>query len=275
MADLYRKSSMEKLSNPEQLDRMIKITSPLSWLALIATLLIIAATVVWSIVGTLPAIETVSGVIAGAENVCGIYSDVTGTVETIYKAPGDQVAAGEKIAGIRTAGGEVREITAKEAGTLAVLSVEEGTFVPGGTEVARLTPDSADAQVVVCYVPLAVSQKLKTGMEVLVYPVSVDSQKYGHMEGEILSIDEYAANAASMAYVLGAGNLVAEQFAANGPVAAVVCKLRTDESAVSGFYWSGGSGKSLSVSNGVIVSAQIVVEECAPITKLIGRFQDN
>ena len=41
MADLYRKSSLDKLSNPEQLDRMIKISSPLSWLALIAVLLVI------------------------------------------------------------------------------------------------------------------------------------------------------------------------------------------------------------------------------------------
>ena len=41
MADLYRKSSLDKLSNPEQLDRMIKISSPLSWLALIAVLLVL------------------------------------------------------------------------------------------------------------------------------------------------------------------------------------------------------------------------------------------
>lgn len=275
MADLYRKSSMDKLSNPEQLDRMIKITSPLSWLALAAALLIVAATVVWSVIGTLPTTQTVSGVIAGADNICGVYSSVTGTVEKIYKNAGEKVTAGEKIADVRTAGGEVKEIAAGEAGTLDILSIEEGSYVLGGMEVARLSPQDAGMQVVVCYVPLATAQMLKEGMEVLVYPVSVDSQKYGHMEGEILSIDDYAANTASLAYVLGADNLVAEQFAASGPVVSVVCRLRTDETTASGFFWSGSGGKKLSVSNGAIVSAQIVVDECAPITKLIGRFQEN
>ncbi len=33
MANLYRKSFLEKLEMPEQLDKAITITSPLSWLA--------------------------------------------------------------------------------------------------------------------------------------------------------------------------------------------------------------------------------------------------
>ena len=48
MADLYRKSSLEKLSNPEQLDRMIRISSPMSWLALAAVLLVIVAAAIWA-----------------------------------------------------------------------------------------------------------------------------------------------------------------------------------------------------------------------------------
>lgn len=269
MADLYRKASMDKLSNPEQLDRMIRITSPLSWLALAAVLLVVAVTVVWSVVGTLPETETVNGIVADPAHTLGIYADRSGTVTALYKKAGDAVEAGEAIAEI-TSGDETSTVTADMNGTLAFLSVEENATVLAGGELARLSPENAGAQVVVCYVPAAEAQKLESGMQVLVYPAAVDSQKYGHMEAEIIGVDEYAANIASMSYVLGTDNLLADQFAANGPVVAVVCRLKTDAAAKSGYYWSSAAGRSLSVQNGSIVSAKIIVDECAPITKLIG-----
>lgn len=275
MAELYRKSSLDKLSNPEQLDRRIKISSPLSWLALIAVLLIIVATVVWSIFGTLPTTETVSGMIVSTSNVNAVYSENTGTLEKYCKEIGNSVKNGEKIAEIKLDDGTVKNVVADRDGVLSVLSLEVGTPVLAGSEVARITPKDVGNQAVVCYVPLAYAQKFEKGMEVLVYPTSVDSQKYGHMEAEIISVDDYATNANSLAYIFGTGNMVAEQFAANGPIVSIVCKIKSDDSTKSGYYWSSKNAKNLTVSNGTVISAKIVVEECAPITKLIGKFKDD
>lgn len=274
MADLYRKSSLDKLSNPEQLDRMIKISSPLSWLALVAVFIVIGATVVWSVIGTLPTVVTVSGVISSPDNACAIYSDTVGIVDKYYKEAGDKVAVGDKIADIKLSDDKVKTILADKAGKLTVLSVEKGAMVLSGTEIARITPEETGAQLVVCYVPLISAQQFDEEMKVLVYPQAIDSQKYGHMEAEILYVEDYAANVNSLAYVLGTNNLVADQFLANGPVVSIVCKLKTDDSTKSGFYWSNEAGENLTVSNGAIVSAKVVVEECAPITKLIGQFKD-
>lgn len=275
MADIYRKTSLERLSNPEQLDKMIKISSPMSWLALLAVLAIVAVTVVWSICGTLPTVETVSGIIVHAEHTDAIYSDDTGVVESFYKETGATIAKGDKIATIKRSDGTVQDICAHRDGVLSALTLEVGATVLPGTEIARVTPKDVGDLVVVCYVPLAYAQKFEKGMEVLVYPASVDSQKYGHMEAEIVSVEEYATNVNSLSYVLGSGNLVAEQFAANGPVVSVLCKLKTDKDTKSGFYWSNKSAENLTVSNETIVSAKIVVDESAPIKKLIGKFQDD
>jgi len=95
------------------------------------------------------------------------------------------------------------------------------------------------------------------------------------MEAEIISVDEYATNTNSLAYVLGSGNMVAEQFASNGPIVSIVCKIKTDKETKSGYYWSSDSAKNLTISNGTVISAKIVVDECAPITKLIGKFKDD
>ena len=275
MADLYRKSSLEKLSNPEQLDRMIRISSPMSWLALAAVLLVIVATAIWACLGTLPTTETVNGILTGPANVCAVYADAAGTVSSFEKAPGDAVEEGEVLAKLTGPDGSAREVRAAMAGTVGALSAAPGDAVTTGTELMRLTPADAGAQVAVCYVPLTAAQKLRPGMAVQVCPAAVDSQKYGYLEAEILSVDAYAANTATLGYVLGTGNLVAEQFAANGPVVAVVCKLRTDGGSKSGLYWSNESGRALTVRNGSIVTARIVVESNPPITKLIDRLKSG
>ena len=41
MSNIFRKSVIERLSSPEQLDKMIRITSPLTWLFIVACALIL------------------------------------------------------------------------------------------------------------------------------------------------------------------------------------------------------------------------------------------
>ena len=48
MADLFRKSLLEKLSSPEQLDKMIVITPPRFWIAMAGAGLMIGAALIWS-----------------------------------------------------------------------------------------------------------------------------------------------------------------------------------------------------------------------------------
>ena len=75
MADLYRKSSLERISSPEQLDKVLKVTSPMSWLALIGITIIIAVTVVWSVMGTIPVTITTKGIISYTNREVKIYDE--------------------------------------------------------------------------------------------------------------------------------------------------------------------------------------------------------
>ncbi len=272
MADLYRKSSLEKLSNPDQLDRMIKISSPLSWLALVSVLLIIAATVVWAFLGTIPTTETVNGIITGADSSCAVFADASGVISTYNKQIGDSVTAGEVVARITRDDGTIGTICADVGGRLSGTLAEPGTPVYAGSEIARITPSGMGDQVVVCYVPLTSSLKYKKDMEVRIYPTAVDSQQYGHMQARIVHIEKYASNTAGLMHNMGSDNLLAEQFVSAGPVVAVLCRLNTDYSSANGYYWTHSNGHSLTVTNGTVVSAKIVVEECAPVTKLIGSL---
>ena len=54
MVGLFRKAALERLSSPEQLDKAIVVSKPVSWLALIGLTVIIAAGILWLIYGDLP-----------------------------------------------------------------------------------------------------------------------------------------------------------------------------------------------------------------------------
>lgn len=58
---LFRKKSLERLSNPDDIDDYIKISSPSVWWILAAILIILAGTLIWSFFGTI-AVNTEEGV---------------------------------------------------------------------------------------------------------------------------------------------------------------------------------------------------------------------
>ncbi len=62
--DLYRKSTLEKFSSPEQLDRYLRVTSPGIWTVLLAVILLLGGLIVWGSTAVLetkvPAVAEVS-----------------------------------------------------------------------------------------------------------------------------------------------------------------------------------------------------------------------
>jgi HlyD family secretion protein len=212
--------------------------------------------------------------VVSSKNINAVYSKWTGTVEKFHKEIGKDIKKGDKLVDIKLSDGTIKTINADCDAFLDIFTIEVGMFIVEGTEIARMTPKDLPSQVIVCYVPLSSAQKFAKGMKVLIYPTAIDSQKYGHMEAEIVSIEPYATNTESLFYMLGSGNMVAEQFASNGPIVSVVCKIKNDNSTKSGYYWSSDKAQNIVVSNGNVISAKIVTEECAPITKLIGDFKD-
>ena len=51
---LFHQEAMDKTLSPDELDRLMRVTDPKGWLALIALLALVAATVVWGVFGNVP-----------------------------------------------------------------------------------------------------------------------------------------------------------------------------------------------------------------------------
>ena len=98
MADIFRKSSLDKLSSPEQLDKAITIISPSFWIAAIGGGLIVVVALIWSIFGRLPVNVNTNGIYMGGDNMHAVVAEADGIVSEIFVSEGDTVAAGQKIA---------------------------------------------------------------------------------------------------------------------------------------------------------------------------------
>lgn len=274
MADLYRKSSLERISSPEQLDKVIKVTSPMSWLALIGITLIIVVTIIWSIVGTIPETITSKGIVSSLVGSNSVYTKDAGTVVSLRARAGDDVHLGDPVMTYRNSSNEVITVYSDQVGTVSDLVVKKGDEFTPGKDIIRVTPTVQSSQIAVCYVPLANAKKLERGMQVNITLDSLDSNSYGNMVARIINIDAYATPTEAISSVIGSGNNLESTFTKDGAVVAVACELFPSSDTLSGYYWSNDKGANVSVQNGSLITAKIITDEVAPITKLFSKLKD-
>ncbi len=275
MAQLYRKSALEKISSPEQLDKALVVTSPMSWIALAAVSVVILITIIWSIVGTIPVTVTTTGIVASPVSTNAVFTPESGSLTAALVYPGSVIYLDDPVATYKTGNGDVKTIYSDQVGTVTEVLVKAGDAINQGNEVIRVSPKAASSQVVVLYVKLSDAKKIERGMEVSVSLQAAESQTYGHMVARVTNIDSYVASAKGMNYVLGSDNNLAATFQKdNTAVVAVTCELYPDPDTVSGYYWSNEKGAKLEVTNGSLVNAKVIVEEVRPITKLFSKLKE-
>lgn len=96
--DLFRKESLERLSSPEQLDQLMQVVGPKSWLPLAALGGLTFVAIVWSIVGRIPITVTGQGVLVRPQKVVAVQTPGSGQILTINVQPGASIKKGEVIA---------------------------------------------------------------------------------------------------------------------------------------------------------------------------------
>lgn len=273
---VFRKSALEKISSPDQLDKVLKVTSPMSWLALLGVTLILVFVVVWSFTGSLPSTITASGVIVRNNTSTNtILSSQRGTVQRVARLDA-QVKNGTDVLELSTSTG-TQMISSNLVGTVTEVLVKPGETVENGTEILRVRSAMTEDQkeMVVCYVPISDMDKIKRGMEVTVSLVSADSNSYGHMSGRVINVDAWAASQKAIASVVGNDNSMVNVLMGEGKgVCAVSCELTVDPTSVSGYAWSNEKGKTISLSAPQMCSVRIITERVPPITKLFAKLKD-
>jgi len=95
---IFRKAALERLSSPEQLDYLMSITSPASWLALSAIGAISLLILLWGVFGSIPDKVAGKGILIRGGAVFDVASGADGIVLQLLVKPGDRVRKGQDIA---------------------------------------------------------------------------------------------------------------------------------------------------------------------------------
>jgi len=64
---LFRKSGGDQMPSSDQLDQLMQVTSPRTWMALTAMAVLVGAAIVWGFVGTIPTRVTASGILLNTD----------------------------------------------------------------------------------------------------------------------------------------------------------------------------------------------------------------
>lgn len=95
MAELFRKNALNRLSSPDQLDRLVTVAGPQGWLAALTLACMLAGVVAWSLLGAIPTRVTGEGILIGrGGQVFDAVAPSSGYLADLRLVVGDQVEKG-------------------------------------------------------------------------------------------------------------------------------------------------------------------------------------
>ncbi len=97
MADLFRERALEKLRSPERLDQLLRVTTPVGWLALMAWCLVLAGTMTWGFYGRVTTKVSGTGIIIDPRGLFDVEATGQGEIVGIKVHVGDEVAKGQVV----------------------------------------------------------------------------------------------------------------------------------------------------------------------------------
>ena len=101
---IFRQAALEKLSSPEQLDGLMRVTAPADWLALAVAGALLFLVVLWGLFGSIPNKISGQGLLIRGGAVLDVEAGTSGRITTIDVKPGDLVRPGQTVAIIAQSG---------------------------------------------------------------------------------------------------------------------------------------------------------------------------
>jgi len=96
--ETFRKAALERLSSPERLDEMMKVTSPKGWIALITCAALITGGIVWSIWGRIPERVVGQGILIPGGSLIPIEVNTTGVIKEILVEKDQEISENTPLA---------------------------------------------------------------------------------------------------------------------------------------------------------------------------------
>ncbi len=262
---IFREAALERLSSPEELDRLMQITTPRGWLALIATGILLLTALVLSLIWPLPAIVRGNCILTSSSDMTSVLSTAPGRIKWLAYTD-DVVEKDQIIAHIYLPDSATPvNVASPRRGRILDIQVTDENLVSTGTPIMSLEPldQQQDLKVIIFLPPLEGAQ-VTTGAPVQITPATVKRETVGYLEGTVIAVSAYPSSPQGMLHVLGSEELV-KAFSPGGiaPIKVEVA-LKPAQSA-NGYHWSTPQGSLVRLASGTRCSADIVISDQHPI----------
>jgi biotin carboxyl carrier protein len=95
---LFRKAALDRLSSPEQLHTLMRVTNAKGWLALVGCALVIVTAAVWGMLGRVQTKVAANGILLGGAGFAEVASHGDGELSSIEVKVGDVIKRGHVVA---------------------------------------------------------------------------------------------------------------------------------------------------------------------------------
>lgn len=308
-SQIFSQEALDKLRSPEKLDTMLPITTTVSWMALIAVLVLLFSVVLWSIYGAFTVKAEGMGLIMDSAGVMNVSHTSNGKIAQLYVRPGMTIKKGELIAHMeqaeqsadtrmaqygmglasndRDAMGRAYQYDAKRYqqdvaediysdydGIVDEVMVDVGTLVTAGTPICsvRMTQNREDLTGLL-YIPVEKGKRVEPGMTIQLAPNGADVSQTGSLIGVVRTVSQYPITAQSIQQHLGNPHLAQWIMQAqNSSLMEVTFDLVKDEDDSSGYLWTSKVGEHKPITAGSFCTGSIIIERKPPIEKVFYKL---
>lgn len=267
---IFRETSLERLSSPEQIDRLLAVGNIKYWLIITATLLVIINVILWAFFGELPEYVEGNGMLLQGEGLSFIYSGFNGLMEHSYLWELGNIEKGNVIAILQNEEtGTTTEIKTLHSGRVMEIFAFPGDYVSAGQIIASVENEKARLSAVL-YIPMSQGKKIKHRAQVNLKLSSVNTEVYGYLEGWVKTSSFYPVSQQNVTKTLGNAEL-AEKICNGVPVIKVAVELLRDIKNEEDFVWTSHKKFPYELSGGTECSGVVLIGTFRPIDLLFNK----
>lgn len=297
--NLFRKTALDSVENPEQLDQHIRVTKPFSWVILSAILSFVVGVGIWAVTGDISSGIDIGGIVFSSDGISVANAVSAGIVSDVLVAENDQVDKGDvmvvipdaelftQISEVKAqydaASGEAKSllgttldalkyqyiinsfVTANKSGSINSVPAVGDSIAEGQQVTVNYSEGSmAGSKEIIAYVPYSVAQNFKIGGEVQISPTNYPREEFGYMLGKITSIGSTFVTEQSIQRTMGTTKYISSLGITQDCVE-VRMRPNVDSSTKSGFEWSNSKGgQNVEIDIGTVCAVKVVSEAVRP-----------
>ena len=264
--NIFRHDTVERLSSPAQLSKLLVVVRLKGWIFLGVVLGIILTIISWSFWGEIPIITTGKGVLLDPQAQFPINSPKEGVVKKVYVKAGENVLEGAILIELSTGSA----VYASSPGKVLQLNVSQGNRVKEGQVLLWFEKQIIPKDMVVyTFIPLQAGQRVKKGMYATIDLAAIDTQKYGQLIGQVQEVEPFAVSKDSDQLKVIPSKRLREDMTSKATAILVIIKPRLEIKNPSQLAWTSGKGPPNEINPGSTGMVRITIESKRPISYLI------